>query len=235
MFDDISIKEHICPNHDCVGFRVVEDQQYISTRPLVDSNTEHEILEKMLEDNKPPNTQPFEMSDAAKRDYLLFTPFRYPPLLSGTRYGRQTERSIFYGSMDLSGAFAEIAHQRFRFLDDTDAKIPPVTINYTSFKFFAGTELFIDLTKPPFNKYRSVLTDKYSYKNSQKLGSILRHKKIELFYFFSARSEQSTNIAIFSPSVFTKRTSNHKHWQCVTHTGRVEFSMERKVLYKFSG
>ena len=234
MFEDINIKKHICHNSNCIGFRVVEDQQYISTRPLVDNDIEHEILENMLEDSKPPKPQPFEMSDAARSDYLLFTPFRYPPLLSGTRFGKATERSIFYGCIDLEGAFAEIASQRFNFLDDTDAEIPLVTINYTSFKFFAQTRLFLDLTKSPFNTYQAILTDKYSYKNSQELGAILRKNNIEIFYFFSARNSNSTNIAIFSPSVFTKRTSNHKHWQCAVNTKNVEFSMERKVVYKFN-
>jgi hypothetical protein len=57
-------------------WRVVETQQDSSTRRLVDSAAEHELLEALLDESKPP------VPDGCRGlHYLLFTPFRYPPLL----------------------------------------------------------------------------------------------------------------------------------------------------------
>lgn len=233
MFSELDIKSHIISEDNCVGFRVVEDQQYISTRPLVDSDEEHDILEAMLEDSKPPKPTNDEMSNASRVDYLLSTPFRYPPLKEATRFGKVTERSLFYGCHDMNGAFAEVAYYRFRFIDHTTANIPTIIVNYTSFKFYAGSEYCIDLTHSYFEKYQPALMDKNNYQHSQEMGRILRHENVEMFYFNSVRSEGSKNIAIFVPSVFTKRTDNHKSWQCVSNDNYIEFYQGRKLKHKF--
>ena len=63
------------------------DSPWIATRKLVDSLAEQELLEKLLEGAKPP-------APGARVHYLLSTPFRYPPLPHGSRFGRATERGI---------------------------------------------------------------------------------------------------------------------------------------------
>src|SRR5215207_11623139 len=79
-------------------WRVVEAQHQVSTRKLVDSAEEQALLEEMIDSVKPPDVTNGRMH------YLLFTPFRYPPLPHGSRFGRRTERGIWYGSLDLRTA-----------------------------------------------------------------------------------------------------------------------------------
>ena len=90
--------------------RMVESQEQIATNALVDSLEEQSLLEEMLEASKPPTP-----AETAGLHYLLATPFRYPPLRHGSRFGVRQEPSLFYGSIDLSAALAETAYYRFVF------------------------------------------------------------------------------------------------------------------------
>ena len=64
-------------------YRLVESQEQIATLGYVDTLEEQTLLEEMLETTKPP--YPFTTEDF---HYLLKTPFRYPPLKWGSRFGR---------------------------------------------------------------------------------------------------------------------------------------------------
>src|SRR5260370_16170749 len=77
------------------AWRVVEAQHKVSTRRLVDTLEEQQILEEIVDEVKPP--RPIGPGFAGLH-YLLFTPFRHPPLLSGSRFGSATQRSIWYGA-----------------------------------------------------------------------------------------------------------------------------------------
>ena len=59
-------------------WRAVEAQHVASTRRLVDSNEEQAILERLLDESKPA-----VLASTAGLDYLLATPFRYPPSWPG--------------------------------------------------------------------------------------------------------------------------------------------------------
>ena len=54
------------------AWRVVEHQYTVSTRKIVDTRSEQELLEDILEQSKPPVPR-----GAEKLHYLLQTPFRY--------------------------------------------------------------------------------------------------------------------------------------------------------------
>ncbi len=103
------------------AFRAVEAQHRISTRKLTDSDAEQVLLEELLEDSKPAVTGELE-----GLHYLLFTPFRYPPLRHGSRFGVKTERGIWYGSQTLPTCFAEVAYYRLVFLEGTAADLSPL-------------------------------------------------------------------------------------------------------------
>ena len=74
------------------AWRVVESQHLFSTRKLVDSDEEQALLEELIEDVKPP------AGAAAGLHYLLFTPFRYPPLRHGSGSAPAPRHGIWYGS-----------------------------------------------------------------------------------------------------------------------------------------
>ena len=96
-------------------WRVVEAQHQVSTRKLVDSTEEQILLEEMIDSVKPPDiTQ-------GRLHYLLFTPFRYPPLPHGSRFGGRHEQGIWYGSTELRSAFAEVSYYRLLFIEGSKA------------------------------------------------------------------------------------------------------------------
>ena len=88
--------------------RLVENQGQVATLQLVDTLEEQALLEQLLESSKPslpPGDEPLH--------YLLRTPFRYPPLRWGSRFGRRHEPSLFYAACRLETAMAETAFYRF--------------------------------------------------------------------------------------------------------------------------
>src|SRR5450631_122879 len=77
------------------AWRAVEDQSVNATHKLVDSDAEQTLLEALIDGAKPPWPASERMRGL---HYLLSTPFRYPPLRHGSRFGTRAERGIFYGS-----------------------------------------------------------------------------------------------------------------------------------------
>src|SRR5690606_3863871 len=91
--------------------------------------------------------------------YLLATPFRYPPLRHGSRFGTRHERGIWYGSESRRTAFAEVAYYRLLFLEGTRAELGPVTTQLTAFTARASTERGVDLLAPPFDAHREARSE----------------------------------------------------------------------------
>ena len=104
IWEECSGTEHL-RSLDHKVFRVVEAQHISSTRKLVDSEKEHEILEILIERTKPHLSQASEFKGL---HYLLFTPFRYPPLRHGSRFGKTYEPSLWYGSLELETALRRL-------------------------------------------------------------------------------------------------------------------------------
>src|SRR5215208_6155464 len=85
-------------------WRAVEAQHQVSTRKLVDSVEEQHLLEDLIDRAKPPDRT------AGRVHYLLATPFRYPPLRHGSRFGTRFERGLWYGAESPRTMFAEVAY-----------------------------------------------------------------------------------------------------------------------------
>src|SRR3989338_8732342 len=94
-------------------WRIVEAQHVLSSRDIVDSAYEHDILEALIEESKP--------KISTDKSYLIFTPFRYPPLKYCSRFGHVFEPSLWYGSLEVETAFAEVAYYRGLFLNSSEA------------------------------------------------------------------------------------------------------------------
>ena len=91
-------------------YRLVESQEQIATLGYVDTLDEQALLEEMLE-----STKPNYKEDLSAYHYLLSTPFRYPPLQWGSRFGGIHEPSLFYGGVSIAVTLAESAYYRFIF------------------------------------------------------------------------------------------------------------------------
>ncbi len=201
-------------------WRVVESQHEVSTRKLVNSASEQELLESLLDNVKPPAPA------TGRMHYLLFTPFRYPPLRHGSRFGTRHERGIWYGSEQPRTAFAEVAYYRLLFLEGTHATLGLVSTSLTAFTVRMRSVRGVDITAAPFNEYRDTISSPERYSDSQDLGRAMREAGVELFRYVSARENQGgTNVAAFTTSVFHSASPQHfQRWHCVATRELVEFT-----------
>lgn len=206
-------------------WRVVEAQHRISTRKLVDSDAEQELLEGLLDTVKPPLPQDVD-PDLRRLHYLLSTPFRHPPLRHGSRFGTRSERSLYYGSERLPTAFAEVAFYRLLFLAGSEADLSPLSVELTGFRVAVASSHAIDLTAAPFDRFRRSLVSRSSYRVTQALGRDMRGDGVALFRYESARDPgRGANVGIFSPGVFQAgRPRSLQTWHCVATPDAVEFS-----------
>jgi len=200
---------------------VVEAQFRNSTRKLVDSDEEQGVLEELLETHaKLPVPEGF-----AHLHFLLFTPFRHPPLKNGSRFGTRRERGIFYGARKLETAFAEVAYYRLLFLEGTTAELGTVTVGLTAFSFGIAARRAIDLTKAPFARYEPEISSKASYAAPQQLGREMREAGVECCLYISARAaDRGTCLAVFADAFHPRRPLSEERWTCVASRDRVEFT-----------
>lgn len=200
--------------------RVVESQFVNSTRKLLDSDAEQAVLEDLLDTRaKLPVPLGFE-----NLHYLLYTPFRHPPLRNGSRFGTRAERGILYGSHDLPTCFAEVAYYRLLFLEGTTANLGTVQVDLTAFRFGVAAVRGVDLTRPPFAQFEAELSSKVNYQEAQQLGREMREEGAQCCLFISARAVQrGVNVAVFDNVFSPTRPSGEERWACTTSRARVEF------------
>lgn len=199
-------------------WRVVEAQHQLSTRKLVDSAQEQALLEELIDGVKPPDRT------GGRLHYLLFTPFRYPPLPHGSRFGGRRERGIWYGSLEQRTAFAEIAYYRLLFLEGTKADLDTVETTLTAFTASVRTARGVDLTAPPFDPHRRAIASPTSYAASQALGAAMRGAGVEAFKYPSARdAEGGSNVGVFDPAAFgNAKPKSFETWHCFASRESVE-------------
>ncbi|MDA8663478.1 RES family NAD+ phosphorylase [Porticoccaceae bacterium] len=196
-------------------FRVCESQEDVATMNLVGSLADQSLLEDMIERSKP---------GRLVGHYLVSTPFRYPPLQHGSRFGSKFEPSLFYGSESLLGCFTETAYYRFLFLN-AYATQHDLQNGYTSFSIKAVSEFSIDLTKAPFVTFSKDLRSPSHYSVTQALGTEMRNAGVKLIRFHSARSVKSDiiNIGLFDSSPVITTPNSVCQWSCHTRKDSVEF------------
>jgi hypothetical protein len=201
-------------------WRVVEAQHQVSTRKLVDTVDEQILLEELIDRAKPPDPT------RGRLHYLLATPFRYPPLAHGSRFGARHERGIWYGSESRRTAFAEVAYYRLLFLEGTRADLAPVATQLTAFTVRAHTQRGVDLVGPPFDAFERSIASPVRYDATQALGRAMRDAGVELFRYPSARDvEGGVNVGAFVPSVFGgARPRGLETWHCTASRARVELA-----------
>jgi hypothetical protein len=197
---------------------VVEAQHVISTRKLVDTTAEQEELERIIDDQKPALAQDF-----IGLNYLLFTPFRYPPLRNGSRFGTRQQRGIWYGSDAQRTAFAEVAYYKLLFLEGSTAKLDALELKVSAFQANVATDAGIDLTLAPFWEYRGRISSPVAYDEAQALGNAMREAGVAVFRYASARDREGTNIGLFSPAFARKDPDTPESWFCHVSRGGVEY------------
>jgi hypothetical protein len=194
-------------------YRIVESQEEIATRSLVGNLQKQEVLENLLEESKPKRPPGSE-----NLHYLLATPFRYPPLPWGSRFGGAAECGIFYGSKTLATVLAEAAYYRLLFVRDMD---PPPAQAITSYHQVFSAKYCADpgirLQAPAWQAEWEKLAHPADYSFCQQFGRQLRSLGILGLEAPSARAIQAglsqlpsansegINVALFAPEALLKR------------------------------
>lgn len=166
-------------------WRAVEAQHRVSTMVLVDTLDEQALLERILDDSKPALE-----SGQRSLHYLLFTPFRYPPLPNGSRFRGPLDPGVFYGADAIRTACAELGYWRWRLMADSPKlqSIPPVP--QTLFRTTVAGKT-IDLRVPPLSRRRKQWTDPEDYAACQKLAREARVEGVQLIRYQSVRDPES--------------------------------------------
>lgn len=201
-------------------YRLAESQEQIATRRYVDSLQEQAVLEELLESSKP------DYEEYSHLDYLLRSPFRYPPLEHGSRFGRPHEMSLFYGAESVQTTLAEVAYYRFIFYQDIGEHPEALlTSEHTIFTVNYATDKGIELHLPPFAQFEEELRHPSNYSATQQLGREMREAKVEAFRYLSARDiNNGVCVGLFTPAAFvnTKPVGSNA-WQCEVGEDAVAF------------
>ena len=187
-----------------LAWRAVEHQYTVSTRKIVDTDAEQELLESLLEKESKPPVPP----EAEELHYLLATPFRYTPRPShGSRFRRPGPGpGVFYAAERIETALAEFAFYRFRFfMVASNATLPKRALSLTVFsaayRTLHGLDLFAELLEQ-----RSDWIDPEKYVMTQALAHAARDAGIDVIRYESVRDpDHAANLAILSPSVFSEK------------------------------
>lgn len=200
------------------AWRGVETQYLSATLRLVDDLTEHETLEALLEDSKPP----LPATASRGQHYLLATPFRYFPQ-HASRFRPLGQHGIWYGALELRTACAEVAYWRMIFVrDSAPLSTREVRSQHT---FFAARVrgMAIDLTAEPWIAARRVWTASNDYSGTQTLAAAAAPDGIEVIRYASVRDPGGFNLAVFTPAVLSQPAggivASEQAWTCLA-TGR---------------
>jgi hypothetical protein len=187
-----------------ICWRLVEAQHRISTLKLVDSVDEQAVLERLVDDTKPPVPP-----ECRGLDYLLATPFRYGAAYpTGSRFRRagMTE-GVFYASEEPATAVAEMAfHRLLFFADSPSTPWPENAAQYTAFSVQYATKKAIDLTRPKYAVDRALWMHLTDYQYCQAFADTARAAKIQIIRYVSVRHPAGgMNIALLTCRAFAKR------------------------------
>lgn len=187
---------------------------------LVDSATEQELLERLLEGSKPP----LPVANTG-RDYLLSTPFRYiSPWPS--RFRRAGETGIWYGAHRVETACAEVGYWRWRFLMESDGlREQTLFIEFTVFQArIEGTG--IDLTQLPWLRASALWAHRTDYTACQALATAARERGVQWIRYASVRHpKRGMAGAVLDPRVLSlPRATVQQTWAARVQRDVVAFS-----------
>ncbi|MEQ8659234.1 MAG: RES family NAD+ phosphorylase [Gammaproteobacteria bacterium] len=202
--------------------RMVESQARIATLDYVDTLAEQALLEDLLETVKPPLP-----AGSGQLHYLLKTPFRYPPLPWGSRFGRRHEPALCYGGCRIETTLAEVAYYRCVFWQSM-AGAPPadsIRTQHSSFAVRYRTDAGIALQREPFARYAGAIAHRADYTATQALGSAMRAAGVAAFEYPSARDpHRGTCVGLFTPAAFAERKPRAiREWLCEVSATAVAF------------
>ncbi len=192
-------------------WRMVEHQERAATRAITGSAAEQDRLEALLEAHKPP-----WLPGSEGVHWLLRTPFRYPPLRFGSRFGTATEPGVLYGAERRETAMTEAATYLwlFRAAPETTGPLETLSGGRTALRFTARSVHCADLARPTLEHHFPRLRDPASWDFTQRVGTALRERGAGLIRYRSARDPDGINAAVIAPAaVAGNRRPHQEHWE----------------------
>lgn len=181
---------------------MVEAQHVVSTLALVDTVGEQQLLEQLLDASKPPLPP-----ECRRLHYLLATPFRYGAAYpAGSRFRRAgLTPGVFYASLTLATAVAEMAFRRLLFFAESPGTPWPANAGeYTAFAVRFRTTTGLDLAAAPFDKPAGRWTHPTDYGACQSLAEAAREAGVQALRYPSARAA-GRNVALLTCRAFGSR------------------------------
>ncbi len=142
------------------------------------------MLEALLEDSKPPVAPA-----AVGLDYLLYTPFRYPPAHYGSRFRGPLDPGVWYGADQRRTSCAELGYWRWRFVTASRGLERLDGVPHTVFQALARGAA-IDLRAGPFTRDGERWTDPADYAACQALARSAREAGVALIRYQSVRDPE---------------------------------------------
>lgn len=196
--------------------RIVDHHGESGTADLVDGLLEQARLEQLIEGVKPPIPSDWPEAEAGRplpTNLLLLTPFRYPPLPSGSRFGRVHQRHLLYGARGLETALAERASHALRLLEGSPLPAGArIKRQQTAFAVEISAERGLALQQMA-PEALAAITDPCSYAASQRCGDAMRERSVQAFEVPSARSPQTAPVVgVLTPYAFTSTPFDFQDW-----------------------
>lgn len=198
--------------------------------PLVDDAGEQALLEQILED-----TKPRWPADVSGLDYLLATPFRYPPPARGSRFRSPLDPGVFYAAEERRTACAELGYWRWRFLREADGLAGFGPVPHTVFQSRVSGKL-VDLSSKPFLRDRRRWMDPDSYSATQAFASNCRMAGVDLIRYASVRDpEHAACVAVLTPAAFGSRRSPdaRQTWMLTVALSGVTWIRDARERFEF--
>ncbi len=208
------------------AFRIVESDLHIATVKITGSLEDQMRLEELIDTVKP------KVANQAQH-YLITTPFRYPPLKYGSRYGTQSMRSFFYASLKPETCLVECAYYRFVFLNDLTVPFDePLNNNFLLFSVSISSLKGLDLTATHYEDINERLVDSNDYTLTQKIGQwAFIEQDFNLLKFPSARHQNGINYAIAKVQCIKSRKPKiHSRMACVSNQEQVIFQYQDQLI-----
>lgn len=197
-------------------WRGVETQYISSTTFLVETLGEQEVLERLLDQSKPP---PPPLSQG--QHFLLYTPFRYTPQ-HPSRFRVLGHLGIWYGARELEAACAEVAYWRMRFILDSVGLAKSKIVTRHTF-FAAKVEgAGIDLMAPPWKAFEEAWKSN-DYEETHRLAEAVEATSIQVIRYESVRAPGCSCVAVLAPAALSEPRkgidATRQQWTCTaTHS-----------------
>lgn len=211
--------------------RVAEDRDRKNLRGLVDSDDEHDLLERLIDQSKPAKPAQTEFEHL---HFLLWTPFRYRPQHPwGTRFGGVHDPAVWYGAEHEETALAEKAFYMLKLREDSAAEFTDAHQTLTSFRIPVSSEHSLDLLQPAFASCFDLIHNPSSHEHGQAFARDARTHGIEIIRFRSVRDpKHRSNFALLKPEAFAAHTpapAGRRQWDVIVQASRVIYQRKNAM------